>query len=70
MHQAQVGLLQHLARGLGLKLGADAGEDNGRIDRLGDVVDGAEFQPVPFAVGGIHRRDENHRDVAAGRTFA
>ena len=58
---------QDVAGFLQFELGADAGEDNAGTDRLGDVIDGA-FGQAMFLVGrGIHRRDEDHRDIAGLR---
>lgn len=48
-------------------LGADPGDEHGRLDRLGDEVGGAFADAALLLLGVVHGGDENHRDVAGGR---
>jgi len=64
--QVAVVVAQDVAGGLEFEVGADPCQDDRGADRFGDVVDGAEFEAVFLVGNAIHRRDEDHRDVACG----
>jgi hypothetical protein len=51
-------------------LGADPGDEHGRLDRLGDEVGGAFADAALLLLGVVHGGDENHRDVAGQRVLA
>ena len=48
-------------------MGADTGFDDGRADRLGDVIHSPHFETNPLVFDAGHRRHENDRDTAAIR---
>jgi hypothetical protein len=57
-------VLQEVAGQLQLDVVVHAGHHDGRVDRLGDVVDGAHVQAGLLVVGRAHGGEEDHRDVA------
>ena len=40
-----------------------ARQHDGRLERLGQVVDGTQHEAMLFVVGTAHRRGDDHRDV-------
>gem|GEM_PF-5631617 len=50
--------------GADLEMGGDAGEDFGRVDGFGDVVDGAAVEGADFFLGLVAGGHDEHGDVA------
>ena len=63
-------LRQPVAGHLQFELGAHPRQHDRRVDRLGDVIDRAQFESAFLVLGGVHRGDEDDRDLARGRVLA
>ena len=61
---------QAVAGVLEFEVGTYPRQHDGRLDRLGDVVHGPQFEPVFFVLSAVHSGDEDHRDVVGRRVGA
>jgi hypothetical protein len=61
---------EQIAGAFEFQLGAHPGEHDGRLERLGDVVDGAQSEAPLLVARGIHGGDEDHGNVAGKRIDA
>ena len=68
--ERRIPVLQPIARLLGFELRIHPSQHHGRLDRLGDIVGGAELKTALFVVDPGERRQENHRNVASVRIVA
>ena len=67
LFEVTVAVAQEIAGGLQVEVVADAGQDEGRTDRLGDVVDGAGVEAELFVQLFVADGQENNRDAGGDR---